>query len=398
MLTLEKKIIAFLLAVSPILDPYVVFNKIGIVNAIASILFIWIIVRNKSIKLNPLLLRLLIVLLVCTCVSLLNIEGHRDTGASLKVIINWSILFLLASSMWSFLDKEKFIKYSQGIAVFAATFLYIQVILYITTGNVLDGKIEFLGLSQYDNWASMIDISGSLRAHSVFQEPSYVAIYLLPVVASFIINKQYVKSAYLIVAMVLTTSTVAICGIILILIWFLIISNKKISTKIKVLILIIATHSILYMNFTQYSNIVDFAFNKLMMIGSDLKSDRLGSSKIRIIGYLPYYFDYPVYYKVFGVGANQFPEYLAQYNVLSYSSTIVTVILDFGILGIISLISMFRMFIKGSNRNTIIYTLIFIMICSIDSFWFNWYFFYILTFIIMNYNPKSKHIKCINIK
>lgn len=398
MSTLEKRIIAFLLAVSPILDPYVIFNKIGIVNVIASILFIWIIIRNKSIKLNPSLLSLLLVLLLCTCISLLNMEGHRNTIAALKVIINWAILFLLASGMWSFLDKEKFIKYSQGIAIFTATFLYIQVISYLTTGNVLDGRIGFLELSQYDSWASIVDISGSLRAHSVFQEPSYVAIYLLPVVASFIIDKKYIKSAYLILAMILTTSTVAICGIILILIWFLIISNKKIDTKIKVLILIIAIHSILYMKLPQYAEIVNFSLKKLMMIGTDLESARLGSAKIRIIGYLPYYFDYPIYYKIFGVGANQFPKYLAHYNVLSYSSTLVTIILDFGIVGLIAIINMFRMFIKGSNRNTIIYTCVFIMICSIDSFWFNWYFFYILTFIIINYNPKGKHIKYINIK
>lgn len=122
----------------------------------------------------------------------------------------------------------------------------------------------------------------------------------------------------------------------------------------------------------------------------------MGSSKLRLIGYLPYYFEYPIFYKVFGVGANQFPIYLKEYNVYSYSSTIVVMLLDYGIIGFGTLMHTFYYFLKNNKKTTIIFTLIFITVCGMDRFWFNWYFFYLLTFVIIYLRKDSNKIKFIN--
>lgn len=389
----EIKIITLIMAIAPILDPYAIIGHLSIMNLVILCISFWILIRVSHtsifIKFNKYLLILIIVLFITTLISLLGIDGTRHSFIAIKSLINWLLVFIIASFIWTYLDKDIFFKYVKNIAIFSATYLYIQFIMYTVFGIALDGKIPFLSLSEYNQWSPIIDVDGSIRVHSIFQEPSYVSIYFLPIMATAIAHKNYILFLYLAIATILTTSSIGIIGLVLITICYLIFTKQKVTNRLLIIICMISIHFICYKSIEAYEIVVDNAIDKISNIGNDLSDDRMGSSKIRIIGYLPYYFEYPSFYKLFGVGANQFPVYLSNYNVLAYSSTLVTMILDHGLIGLTALISTFILFLSNIRKDKYVFVLIFIAICSVDRFWFNWYFFYIITFIIMEFNKNS---------
>ena len=395
-------IIAFILVISPILDPYILFsigsNEIKVIDLLVIVVAIIVLFTEKKIKINRPLLTILIVILVLNFISFLGGDINRDFILSIKIIAIWMLYVILVSIMWQVYNKEKFIKYAEKIGIVVSVFLIIQ-FLALNLGFITfwDGKISFLQLSKYNGWAGMIDITGVIRVHSFFQEPSYVAMYLLPIIAYSIKTGKFKKSMLYMVAVILSTSSIAIIGIIVILLYFIISSEilllniKRMGTLFSLFFVVLMVIVGAYIFNDPVKEIIDYSIKKISLFQTDLQDERMGSTKIRVLGNIEFFKTYPTLFQLYGLGINQYPIYFP--GLIAYSSTLVTFILNYGVIGVTALILYFSKLLFILKKFNKIYAILFIMYCVVDLFWFNWYFFYVLTWINVNLSRENTSIK-----
>lgn len=386
----SRKYISFFFAIVPVLDPYVIANVVGIdikLSYIYALIFLLPILIRFKISLDKSLLTLLTLLFLFNILSFIVPIQNRSFGLTLKVFFIWFFYYLIVSNLWKKINRELFVKYCVKISLFASIIQIIQfVALNLGFYNFWNGKIPFLSLSKYDHWSGMIDITGIIRVHSIFQEPSYIGIYMLPVLFYLLYKKSFFKSALVITACVLSTSSVAILGVVIVITYYIMstrnigFNSKKISFYIMILIIVPLVFYYLYSKNDALKNIFDYMFAKISMISSDLDSERMGSTRLRLLGNIGVFSEYNIWFKIFGTGLNQYP--LIYSSVwTAYSSSVVTVILNFGILGILSLSSFCLHLFAKTERKFWIYPILFCVFSLVDLMWFNWYFFYILTWV-----------------
>ncbi|MBC8578956.1 hypothetical protein [Zhenhengia yiwuensis] len=397
---LSISIIPFVLAIGPILDPYILSSfgstEIRLMDIFVICCAGLILLKERKVKVNFALLYMTIGIFIINLMSFLMYSPNRDFLVTLKVIAVWIVYILLLSILWQTYDKQKFINYTMKIAIIASVFLIVQFIcLNLGFGQIWNGRIPFLELSKYDNWSKMIDVTGVIRVHSFFQEPSYVAIYLLPVIAYCFKRGKYFYSCIMILAVLLSTSSVGVMGLMLVIAYYIVtlpkqhIPVRRKKSFMMYIIFSILLLIIIYFYSEDIREIINYSIEKVSLIFKDLKDERMGSAKIRILGNINHFYKYPLWYKFFGVGINQYPSYLG--GVIPYSSTVVTFILNYGIIGLIVLVSYFFINLKKLSGYNKIFCLIFVMYCSVDLFWFHWYFFYTLTWMNSFEHKKEKN-------
>lgn len=395
------KLAAIILAIAPILDPYVLADISGIdfrlmyFVALIGVLLIFII--QGKIRVNGELLVLVSIISLLTLISFFAGVNNRNFYLAIKNILIWVCLSGIVGVLWANFKHDYFVKCVYAIGIIAVLVLFFQFIcLNIGITSVFDGKIPFLNLSKYDDWSPMYNAVGNIRGHSFFQEPSYLSIFLLPLFADSIERRKYVYTLIFLISIFISTSSVGICGVIIVVIYNIIKKSNTENTKRKLQLVfsMIGLLVIVYLLYSLNDNIrstIDFSVNKIMSMQSDLESSRLGSTKLRLIGHANLFSDLNWFFKVFGLGANQYVDYYGL--TISYSSTIVTILLNYGVLGIIGFSIWLIYLNKKYCKDNKAYLFIFIMICCVDQFWFNWYFFYVLSWIIMRHNRVGKEIK-----
>lgn len=391
------KIVAFMLAIAPILSPYILFEVGNITLRLMDIPMLllvgYILLCKRKIGLpNRELFILLATFFLLTLISYFAPLYGRNLFLGIKVFIAWSLYAFCLGYLWKVNEYEKFVIYATNIAIIATILLIIQFIaVALGFSNFYDGRLPILELSKYDAWAGLIDPNtGNIRVHSFFQEPSYFGIYCLPILAQALKNERFKLAFFIFLGLIITSSLLSILGGLCVIICVLFTEKKsirKINLKFWRRILIISGIGVislilLYTTSSSIQSVIDYSIRRANNIIYDLQGDRMGSTKIRLLGYISYFETYPIFFKIFGVGASQYPLYLSQYNVMAYSSTLVTVLLNYGIVGLVVFIVWFLKIFFRSESGLKCFVLIFIIICLIDSFWFNWYFFYILTWFL----------------
>lgn len=396
-----SSLVAFILAIAPVLDPYSLVNSsfmsiklmdIPMVLIVAHIIFTKKKYRRKENGLSI----LLCIFTFLTLTSFLTNDTSRNVALAIKVIVFWSMYAFCLRYLWQANDIEKFVDYAIKIAIISTLILMIQFIaIQLGFSDFFDGRIPFLQLGKTEGWAPLIDSNtGAIRVHSVFQEPSYFAIYCLPALAELLKRQKLKQFVFILIGMILTSSLIAIVGSLSIIVFSLLTYKKFIRKSdykfwIRILLTVFISTSILiilYNSNESVRDVVDYAITRISKIGEDLQGDRMGSTKIRLLGYVEYFKTYPILLKFIGVGASQYPLYLIDYGVLPYSSTAVTILLNYGIIGFIAFMIWIISMSFKVDRGKLCFIIIFIIICIVDSFWFNWYFYYILTWILCGNN------------
>jgi len=389
--------IAFIIAMSPILEPYVFLelgnNTIRIMDVLLVIAIISLIITKKINKLPYLhLISFLIFYLIINIISFMPGEQDRNFIMSLKVLLLWFIYALSLGYLWKFVSQQKFIKYTKMMAIIVTTFLIIQFV-FVSMGyiNFFDGRIPFLKLYEYDGWASIIDPNtGDIRVHSFFQESSYYGIFILPVFTYSLMKNNFKLTIFLFFGLFITSSLLAILGSLLILSYYMFIykhKNKSINKHSKKNFIYIIFFTLFFMlilyNLSDgVRDVINTIIFRVGNIGDDLRGERLGSTKVRLLGYSSYFKYYPIYFKIFGSGASQFTNFLGL-DVVAYSSTVVTVLLNYGIIGLLFFVSWVGYLYIKSDSTGKIFVVLFLIISFVDSFWFGWKFYYILTWIFI---------------
>jgi len=398
-------IVAFTLAMAPILSPYMLFevgnSTLRLMDIPMLLLVSYILLCKRKTGLPN---RELFIMLMCffllTLVSYLAPMHRRNLLLGIKVFMVWALYAFCVGYLWKVNQYEKFVIYATNIAIIGTILLIIQFIaVALGFSNFYDGRLPILELSKYDGWAGLIDTNtGNIRVHSFFQEPSYFGIYCLPILAHALKNERLKLAFFIFLGLIITSSLLSILGGLCVILCVLFTDKKpirKVNLKFWIKILIISGIGIialilLYTTSSSIQSVIDYSIRRANNIIYDLQGDRMGTTKIRLLGYINYFETYPVFFKIFGVGVNQYPLYLSQYNVMAYSSTLVTVLLNHGLVGLaVFTVWLMKIFFR-SESGMKCFALIFIIICFIDYFWFNWYFFYILTWFLPFLSRKNK--------
>lgn len=395
-ITLSEKV-AFFLAVSPVLDPYILFELgSGItirLNDVLAIIFVVLCFSKSTRPKKNFLLIWCLGFFVITLLAFFGINKEVNFVMAIKNIIIWIFYSILISYLWTCADRNDFFKFVQIIGMIAAAVVILQFIFGHLRIPMWNGNIPGLHLSKYDAWAGYIDRNtGDIRPNGIFQESSYVGIYLLAAYAYAVKQNKLWVAVLFAVGMFLTTSMVAVLGCIFITL-YLLIAGKKLNIERKVVrrfLFVIILLAIVLIILIAVNNSVRSAFvyilRRLLTFTSDLNGERMSSTKLRLIGNLSLFSRYGPWQKIFGVGAAQYPVY---FNTIAYSNNFVTVLLDYGMVGFI----MFSVFLvqlyRKTNKTNKIFFLITLIIFAVDRQWFNWYFLYLLTPCIISEADKS---------
>lgn len=401
-------LVAVSLAISPILDPYVlstsgILSSIHIMDIISIICIVYAVVANKmKLKIKMEYKDLFTIILFTLLLSLISFSNRSagEDGRSLSVafrnIIAWTFYSIEVWLLWSNNSFQKFMEYAKNICVFATVILFYQYISSMLGVKPWNGQIPIFPLSEYDTFGGQ---KLSVRARSVFQEPSYYGIYAVPNLLYSIKKKRYPVAAFIGAGILVSTSMLSIIASI-ILVPALLIVNKgdlnyknlvsRIAKVLSVVFSIVILIIILYNTSNWVNQSISYIINRYNNMFSNLNTSYMNTSRYRITGYSYRFSEYSDFFKTVGVGANQYARFL---NIkVNYSNNFVTILLDYGIIGeilwIIWNVVMFKR-IKKENR---FFLAFFIIVSALDKMWFNWYFFYLITwFIDKENNDGIKH-------
>ena len=279
------------------------------------------------------------------------------------------------------MNRELFFKYILIIAKIATIFLLVQFLMMVIGIPAWDGQLP-LPLSKTDGWAQLTDITGSIRVHSFFQEPSYYVMYIMPVLAYCFKIKDIKTTLLLIFGILLSTSSMGIAGIgIIILMWLFFEKRKEIRINhviVFVLIFVLGVGLFMYA-YNKYPQVrfsTEYMISKLLNTRNDLNKAYMGSTKIRLLGNIDLFSGFTVFHKLFGLGINQYP--LVYPNVIPYSNSMVTFLLNGGLVVVITYMLYEAKMILRCKGFNMIYAVLFTYVMFTDLCIFTWYAFYLI--------------------
>lgn len=384
--------VGFFLAIAPLLDPYIIIEiGSGFTLKVNDLIMIFLTTlcffQSYSLKKDTdFLCKWLLGLGIIGLFG--NIISSSDVLNSFKNLIVWLIYAICLNYLWDKPCRDDFFYWVELIAIFASIIVILQFICGHLGIHMWDGKIPGLVLSKYDGWAGYIDINtGDIRPNGIFQEASYLGIYVSIAYAQAFKEEKLKRMLLYAIAMLMTTSVVAIITLVTITILTLIMKKKlSLSSKttrrifiligIFILMLIIASN----MN-TAIEDSISYILKRFINFNSDLNGTRMSSTKYRIIGHVDLFNQYTFLQKLFGVGIAQYSQV---FNVSSYSNVWITTLLNCGIIGVGYLgLCVFNLK-KRVKKENIIYLVVLILVLSSDWQWFSWYFFALISACILS--------------
>jgi hypothetical protein len=376
----KKKIdnfVSFVLAILPIFTPYASIQSIPFNVSLIIICCIVLLLNNAKIQLK----RVKSIWFLWFSHAALSIMATLVTHYNMSLINSLAVGTISALGigyMWSNSSFNNFIVHANRIGIFASLFLFIQAISLSFGMNPPSGRIPWLSLLDY---SSFLETTWGFRLNSIFQEPSYFAIYILPLFVYNLKARKGVKSLIFFLAIILSTSSLGIISAFFIIVLFA--WNEKINVFYIISLVgsVILVH-LLLTNFSEFYSVSLYrSFDKMSNIFMD--------SEIRLNGQV-YLFEYlPTINKFIGVGINQLQNYfMFKFNgVANYSNSFIVTLVNTGLIGILIYFS-FILYIwkKVIRKGMFDYVVIFILIASVDYFIYNYFFYYILTYIFINNN------------
>ena len=318
-------------------------------------------------------------------------SGTVNIVRAVKVFIVFFIYLIMGSSSWNQIEGERFAAATVTIGVIAAILCILQFV-FVSIGftNFYSGKLP-LPTNKYSDFGSLVDITGTVRAHSFFEEPSYLAIYEIPVAAYCLQKGKYIQLAIVVASCLLSATLLGIAGLLVIFVASVCFSKMKTANKMKILFAaVMAVFVIIFLaRFNQHIHSL-FKYYSRRLLGVFDFSRATSSSSQRIIGNLFLFEQYGLGNQLFGVGVNQYPVY---FNLTTdYSNDFVSTLLNFGILGVIVLIGWIISLFRKGAKESFVYIAFFLFVLMFDHIWFNEYFFYLLTWVYLFVKKKPEII------
>jgi hypothetical protein len=372
---------AITLALMPILSTYQLFGPFTVAHILIGISVILTIGFTKKVTVIYPLLTLFSIHALLSTFAYFSRANDLYIEKIIPNLIYTGINVVCVMLIIRITNKQLFFKAANIICIAASVFIFFQFALLMNGINPPDGRIPGLPLAADRGWAE-IDIQNIYRhrVHSFFAEPSYFAIYLLPVLSIALIHKRYLLALFFLAALFVSTSSLGIIGGLFIFVLY-IMRTLKVKDTVLLLTLVIVMGAVWYF--------IGFGANDLFAYNLNKIENLNEHSKIRLTGYLNYYQLLPDLQKMIGIGYNQLQLYFFDYHLKNYSNAFVLSLINFGLLGFLTLVGfIISLFVKLKAENKI-FIIIFALICTIDAFLYNLYFYYILAFVFISLPPRK---------
>lgn len=384
---LNRETISMLfLAALPILDPYILCSSMPIsLCDLAIILCIILSASKGNLQIHrPLMYLLLLDLLLTLLSALLTDPSKLNYMLALKVFLNFTLFLIAYSSMWTSSNRQIFYRIVVWIGVTAALLAILQFI-FANLGwtGFYSGKLPF-AIGQYNTFGGLIEGgTGRVRVHSFFEEPSYLALYELPITAWCIKEKKILPALITGSSCIISASLLGVTGVVMIMVYFLLM-DQTISRRNKLILILfliaaLLAGSVLYLGNENISYLINYYIFRIRHMEFH-RSD--SSASQRLLGNIGLFSDYDWLHKIIGVGFNQYPLYFGLEN--DYSNDFVCTIMNFGIIGILFLILYLIHIGRKTEPKGKIFFFLFLFVLMVDHTWFGTYFFYLLTWCMFS--------------
>lgn len=343
----RKDFLDIVFSVEIILLPFLYqYKGVGNVLSFGELMLIPVIVllflNPKKIRYVKPDVRLALFYAVTLFTSLLcGFSEHFDFSAMTTTavrLIFYAIVIYLGRTHFCYRTVSRF--YCKLCTLFSL-YLIVQYFYHYTTGGYLpiylSHGLQFppearaASLAKYYQWG--------FRASSLFLEPSYFSFYVLPSAAILLFAKNktpamYAELGLIMVAILFSTASSGVVGLILILGCYVFLSTNGKSTFVRVgTVLIIATAAVLYLTLAESAS---FFQNRL---GSS------GSINQRIVRGILVYEDLPLMKKLLGVGLNNLEPYMVANQLstpfdeenLNYCCSLIQTLIYSGFAGFVAL-------------------------------------------------------------
>ncbi len=360
-----------LVALLPIMCPYGI-GKIP-VNLILTGLF-FIIAPNKSGGfLIPRLQCIRIYTFLTVLFSLNGFLQPYPLDSLLLSVFSAIITFIFYTTVFCNSDFDITRKYLYWGGYVCSAVLFYQVACEIMGLPHFTGELPFFN-NLIGGW---VEVTFGYRFASLFSEPSYYAIYMVPLVVMAIRDKKLLIAWIFGFSIIMSSSSLGIVSLAMCVVYEVLFDIK--GKKQKVIgISIIALIGVITFYFVSRTS----GMMELIEL-SQKKFERIedGDSDIRLIGYISLYNTLPIKELLFGVGLAQMGNYFI--GVYNYSNTPVTTLINSGMLGLFALVIFWaQLFFSSYKRRCVIYFLIFIAISFADPLIFSDRYYYLLYFVL----------------
>lgn len=391
-LNLSVKLFSAFPIMMVILEPYAL-NEGGISICVFLVIGMFVLLASlKTIIVYKPLLTLLIIDLFLTLFSFIFTNSmETNLFLALKIFAVFVLYLVVYSGVWNCEIKYAFFNIAKWVGLICAVLAIFQFVFSSAGINFYDGKLP-LPIGKNSNFGGLLDKNtGDVRVHSFFEEPSYLALFEIPITIHLVQEKEYVKACVCGISCILSGSMIGVIGLFISLVLLLLLdSSIHWNTKFGVvvaLIFIIGILMYIYIYNNSFNDLVDYYLKRFSNYEKNRQRDDSSFSQ-RLIGNISLFNNYNTFNKTVGVGFNQYPLYFHLSK--DYSNDFVSTLLNFGWLGVAALVMVLISLFKKSSGKSIVFMLIFIMLLAIDHSWFGAMFFYMLTWVITKSN--SRHL------
>ena len=392
--------VAVILALLPVFDPYIIGSIGGFSIKINDLLLIGSFIVSSASSSGRRryysgLLRLLALFFGLTLCSFLMPLGDRSMLLAFRILLQSAVyVYCFERSVAMAGETSLFIGIVTCIAKLACLFAIIQFVLVGYFGiDIWDGVLP-LPINETDGFVDLTSSgAGLFRVRAFFQEPSYLSIYLTPPLMYSCKKRQYFTSLLLATGIVVTGSFIGTLGLffsLLILVFDslrrgdgdLTVDFRYVALSVCIIIIICIIMSLIYINgsFPLLGQIIDNFTEKVKSI-FDIENQYYwgrSSAQLRLLGNIGLFELYSPLQQLIGVGWNQYQAVFSSLISTGYSSSLVSTILNCGIVGGVSLCAwMICTLVRA--RMIWMPTFLFLIVCiCTDNILFNGYFFYLL--------------------
>lgn len=376
--TINIKIASFIIALSPIIAPYAIgslplFTIVGILYLLFYFIFLN---KTGSIRINKKEISYFSFTNFVLLLSILNIFFLRDSTNLVHSIVSLFLNSIFFYFIWQNSKFSEVIYFAKKIGYICGIFALYQIIILLSGGSVPNGRLPFLNVVSGQSW--VIETWG-FRINSLFSEPSYFAIYLIPLFA-YSFKKMDIKNSIIFgLLIIISSSSLGILSMIAVVIMKLVDIKNSTKDRIKT-VFIVLVFIILSFAIIENNNSI-----KIMVHRSMDKIVKIDNNDIRFSGYIKYFDEYGPRELTIGVGLGQFQNYFMEKGIYlyNYSNSIVMIILQFGLVGSLFAIIYYLYIAKISiKKNSLIFFIILMLTMFVDFIIFNIRYFYLLYFVL----------------
>lgn len=378
-----------LIAIFPILAPYDFF---GIsLNWILGIIFVVCrLFKRAKLPIMPSVKPLAIYTLLSAALSLnglLVLQNPRNLiNAEIAMIADLVIYMML----WFYSDIDVTIKYANIIGYICCGYATIQIIATITGTVVPLGKLPIFEIST--GWIPEV---WGFRFNSLFSEPSYFAIYLLPIFLYNFLKSNWINAIVFASFIVLSSSSLGIISMTIVFLLSFVSGEFTLKNKIKiiaVLLVVIVLGCIIMKDVPFVASFIKRSFLKIKEIFGSSSNGGFAED-IRLGGYLYLFDEIPVKEQLFGVGNAQLQNYFAErgVHIFNYSNSFVLSLLNFGLLGFVAFIAFLgNLCCISRKERTFLFWLILVLTLAVDSLLFSYRYYWLVYFVLFSNKRMEK--------